>query len=841
MRNSVANRTVEAEGEEEEEFYESLDRILSSSCSSTSASDDDADHHHPQHHHLRRRSSHRLPPPSAASSAASYDIWISEPSSVEERRRRLLHQMGLAPATTPTVDVASTPPVVPLDDTPSRRQPGRSVSCDEPHRLPDPLESAPFIRSRSDGAVNDPNLVAPPPLSIESLARSEGLAKNPSSDDGGDGGDQAQCRIKNLDDGREFVVEEFREDGTWNKVREVGTNRQLTMEEFGLRVGRSPIVQELMRRQNVEDSSNGGGSVNPGMGMKAGSNPAGGRSKKKGGWLRSIKNMAGYHKHSQSSDDKDTSSEKGGRRLSSATDDSLEGSRFGGGHERIRIRQYGKSYKELTGVFMSQEIEAHSGSIWCIKFSLDGRYLATAGEDCVIHVWEVVESEKKRELFGEGAAGENGSCNPFLLAMGDGSPEMALSLSCIEGVHGEKKRRAKVPSIRKSVSSDHLIVPEKIFALAEKPICSFRGHVDDVLDLSWSKSQYLLSSSMDKTVRLWHITSNVCLKAFTHSDYVTCIQFNPVDDRFFISGSLDEKVRIWSIPDRQVVDWNDLHEMVTAACYTPDGKGALVGTHKGSCHLFDTSENKLHYKSQIDLRIKKKKSNHKKITGFQFAPGSSSEVLITSADSRIRVVNGVELVHKFKGYRNTSSQISASFASNGKYVICASEDSHVYVWRYDHNTQPGRNKGVVNVTQSYEHFHCRDVTVAVTWPGSSTGILPGVHSSRRNDLDGIANSEQEVLAENNELHSLLPVYRCTNSPLHNSIINASTNHLGDRNSATWPEEKLLASKCNTESTPDLCSVAMDMQRRSAWGLVIVTAGRGGEIRVFQNFGFPVHA
>ena len=57
---------------------------------------------------------------------------------------------------------------------------------------------------------------------------------------------------------------------------------------------------------------------------------------------------------------------------------------------------------------------------------------------------------------------------------------------------------------------------------------------------------------------------------------VTCIQFNPVDDRYFISGSLDAKVRIWSIPERQVVDWNDLHEMVTAACYTPDGQVRLV-------------------------------------------------------------------------------------------------------------------------------------------------------------------------------------------------------------------------------------------------------------------------
>jgi WD repeat-containing protein 44 len=47
---------------------------------------------------------------------------------------------------------------------------------------------------------------------------------------------------------------------------------------------------------------------------------------------------------------------------------------------------------------------------------------------------------------------------------------------------------------------------------------------------------------------------------------------HPVDDRYFISGSLDEKVCIWNIPNREIVDWNDLHEMVTAACYAPDGQ-----------------------------------------------------------------------------------------------------------------------------------------------------------------------------------------------------------------------------------------------------------------------------
>lgn len=55
---------------------------------------------------------------------------------------------------------------------------------------------------------------------------------------------------------------------------------------------------------------------------------------------------------------------------------------------------------------------------------------------------------------------------------------------------------------------------------------------------------------------------------------VTCIHINPVDDNYFISGSLDAKVRIWNIPERQVVDWTDAREMVTAASYTPDGQVA---------------------------------------------------------------------------------------------------------------------------------------------------------------------------------------------------------------------------------------------------------------------------
>ena len=47
-------------------------------------------------------------------------------------------------------------------------------------------------------------------------------------------------------------------------------------------------------------------------------------------------------------------------------------------------------------------------------------------------------------------------------------------------------------------------------------------------------------------------------------------------------------------------------------------------------------------------------SDARTITMNQFVAGSSSEVLVTSADSRTRVVDGVDLVHKFKGKQTLS-------------------------------------------------------------------------------------------------------------------------------------------------------------------------------------------
>ncbi len=75
--------------------------------------------------------------------------------------------------------------------------------------------------------------------------------------------------------------------------------------------------------------------------------------------------------------------------------------------------------------------------------------------------------------------------------------------------------------------------------LFARPFCELIGHQAPVLDVAWSKSLFLLSSSMDKTVRLWHLSRLECLCFFRHVDFVSAIAFHPRDDRYFVSASLD--------------------------------------------------------------------------------------------------------------------------------------------------------------------------------------------------------------------------------------------------------------------------------------------------------------
>lgn len=306
----------------------------------------------------------------------------------------------------------------------------------------------------------------------------------------------------------------------------------------------------------------------------------------------------------------------------------------------------------------------HCGAVWCCKFSVCGRLLATAGQDRLLRVWATRDAHHMfQDMRTKYNAEQKSSPTP--------SQESLASLA---------------PLAPPPAPEDAPLGPSAPFC--PKPFCVYSGHTSDLLDVSWSKNYFILSSSMDKTVRLWHISRGECLCCFQHIDFVTAIVFHPRDDRYFLSGSLDGKLRLWDIPDKKVAVWNEVDgktKLITAANFCQNGKFAVVGTYDGRCIFYTTDQ--LKYHTQIDVRSTRgKNSTGRKISGIEPMP-NDDKILVTSNDSRIRLydLRDLNLSCKYKGYVNVSSQIKASFSHDGKYIVSGSENQCIYIWKTHHD------------------------------------------------------------------------------------------------------------------------------------------------------------
>ena len=119
-----------------------------------------------------------------------------------------------------------------------------------------------------------------------------------------------------------------------------------------------------------------------------------------------------------------------------------------------------------------------------MKFSMCGRLLATAGQDCILRIWVLRD---KYDYFADMRARYKAEHE-------------------LEGLDIEEQMLAEEATagyLNSPNSQGHIFM--------DRPFVTYTGHTSDLLDVSWSKNFFILTSSMDKTSsEMLHCLLNSC-------------------------------------------------------------------------------------------------------------------------------------------------------------------------------------------------------------------------------------------------------------------------------------------------------------------------------------------
>lgn len=228
-------------------------------------------------------------------------------------------------------------------------------------------------------------------------------------------------------------------------------------------------------------------------------------------------------------------------------------------------------------------------SINCLDFSEDWLLVAAGMSESYIRVWSL-DGKALPSALSPGSAAQPPSASRRLI--GHSGPIYAVSFSPAVMTSNP---------LAPSTNSKHLLSSSadksvRLWSL-ETWTCLvvYKGHDSAVWDVTWGPfGHYFLTGAGDRTARLWRTDQIQFLRMFVgHDQDVDTVCFHP-NSAYVFTGSCDKIVRMWAVSNGYPVRMFTGHAgNITAMACSPSGKLLASADDAGTIILWDLGPGKL--------------------------------------------------------------------------------------------------------------------------------------------------------------------------------------------------------------------------------------------------------